>query len=335
MIKMKTYKLIIILSIFLLLIIAIIPNVLSDENAKIIYVDDNGTKDYINIQEALDVANDSYTIYVYNGTYDGYFTINKSIKLIGENKENTTITGSKTTNKKYLIQITADNVTISNFTITSSTIPSEILINDNINPKILYEYGIGISVESNNNQITNNKILRNQGYAIKLNNSQNTIISKNNIMLQQTLGIFLKNSNNNVIINNTIKENERGIEIQNTSNNNKIILNNFIDNSYYNIYDNGINIWYENTSQVGNYYDNYSGMDKNNDARGDTPYNIPGGKNQDLYPLMAPYIGRLILDKYYVDNDLVIYMLWIAMIVTIIFIMPIAYIWYRKTKPRK
>ncbi|MCJ7571095.1 MAG: right-handed parallel beta-helix repeat-containing protein [Candidatus Thermoplasmatota archaeon] len=332
---MKTYKIIIILSIFSLLIIAAVPNALSDENVKIIYVDDNGTKDYVNIQEALDIANDSYTIYVYNGTYDGYFSINKSIKLIGENKENTIITGSQTTNKKYLIQITADNVTISNFTITNSTIPPEILINGSINPKILYEYGIGISIESNNNQIINNKILCNQGYAIKLNNSQNTNISKNRIMLQQTLGIFLKNSNNNVINNNTIKENERGIQIQNTSNNNKIILNNFIDNSYYNVYDNGTNIWYDNTSQVGNYYDNYTGMDKNNDARGDTPYNILGGKNQDLYPLMAPYIGRLIPDKYYVDNDLVIYMLWIAMIVTIIFVMPIAYIWYRKTKPRK
>jgi hypothetical protein len=200
MIKMKTYKIIIILSIFLLLIIATIPNVLSDENAKIIYVDDNGTKDYKNIQEALDAANDSYTIYVYNGIYEGYFTINKSIKLIGENKENTIITGSKTTNKKHLIQITADNVTISNFTITNSTIPPKILINNSINPKILYEYGIGISIESNYNKITNNKILNNQGYAIKLNNSQNTNISKNNIILQQTLGIFLKNSNNNVII---------------------------------------------------------------------------------------------------------------------------------------
>ncbi len=43
MIKMKTYKLIIILSIFLLLIIVSIQNALSDENTKIIYVDNNGT----------------------------------------------------------------------------------------------------------------------------------------------------------------------------------------------------------------------------------------------------------------------------------------------------
>jgi len=74
---MKNYKIITISSIFLFLIIVVIPTVLSDESAKTIYVNDDGTVAFISIQDAIDNASDGDTIFVYNGTYYEHITIDK------------------------------------------------------------------------------------------------------------------------------------------------------------------------------------------------------------------------------------------------------------------
>ena len=70
--------------------------------------------------------------------------------------------------------------------------------------------------------------------------------------------------------------------------NNTIYHNNLINNTE-NAYDNSSNIWYNETLQQGNHYDDYTGVDDDGDGIGDTPYDIPGGNNQDLYPLMEPW----------------------------------------------
>lgn len=59
----------------------------------IISVDDDGTADYINMQDAIDNVNDYDTIFVYSGTYNETISINKKIKLQGENREKTIIDG--------------------------------------------------------------------------------------------------------------------------------------------------------------------------------------------------------------------------------------------------
>ena len=81
-----------------------------------------------------------------------------------------------------------------------------------------------------------------------------------------------------------------------SSNNNIIYLNNFIDNtdniySYYstNIWNSTEKISYtyngsEFENYLGNYWDDYTGRDADEDGIGDTPYSIDSDK--DKYPLM-------------------------------------------------
>src|SRR6056297_2117708 len=57
-----------------------------------IYVDDDGTADYTSIQDAVDVAIDGDTVYVYSCKYEEHVVISsKSITLQGEDKDSTII----------------------------------------------------------------------------------------------------------------------------------------------------------------------------------------------------------------------------------------------------
>jgi len=48
---------------------------------------------YSTIQDAIDAANESDTIYVYSGTYNENIVIEKSLNLTGEDRDSTIITG--------------------------------------------------------------------------------------------------------------------------------------------------------------------------------------------------------------------------------------------------
>ena len=82
-----------------------------------IYVDDDGGKDYTNIQDAIDAANDGDTVFVYSGTYYENVNVSKPITLRGEDKNTTIIDGSAVDDVVY---ISANNVIISGFTIQNS-----------------------------------------------------------------------------------------------------------------------------------------------------------------------------------------------------------------------
>jgi hypothetical protein len=64
-----------------------------------------------------------------------------------------------------------------------------------------------------------------------------------------------------------------------------IYHNNFIDNGQ-NANSSGNYTWFNTSIKEGNYWSDYNGTDDDGDGIGDTPYNVPGGSNQDLYPFM-------------------------------------------------
>jgi parallel beta-helix repeat protein len=97
------------------------------------------------------------------------------------------------------------------------------------------------------------------------------------------------NCDDNEFHDNIIKDNNGiGVELYRPLNDNNLFYrNSFISNGVH-VFDNGtLNFW--NSSVIGNYWDNYSGVDLDNDRIGDTPLNIPGGANStDNLPIFDP-----------------------------------------------
>jgi parallel beta-helix repeat protein len=155
----------------------------------------------------------------------------------------------------------------------------------------------GILVESsNNNSISSNNCSNNEYGICLLWDSNNNSISNNNCSNNYD-GIYLDYSKNNSISSNNCSNNGAGIGLLWDSNNNLIYLNNFINNTYNVNSSDSTNTWnspekityaYDETtytSCLGNYYDDYTGTDRNRDGIGDTPYQIDGD-DSDMYPLI-------------------------------------------------
>ena len=176
--------------------------------SRTIYVDDDGTADYTSIQDAIDNASDGDTIFVYSGIYYEKVDINKSINLIGCNRNWTFIDGQVVND---VINITADYVNITGFTIQNAT-----------------AFKTGIIVNSNFNTITRNIIKKNH-YNINVYECGNYNTISSNIISGGVLELF--NSNNNIIVNNTITDCDSSIHLKSSCNN--ILEGNNISNNYY------------------------------------------------------------------------------------------------------
>lgn len=181
------------------------------------------------------------------------------------------------------------------------------------------DYGMGISLESsNNNTLSRNNISR--GTGINLARCHNNTISNNTIIGGGT-GITLTMSSCNLVFRNIITSvGSTALHFSSECFNNFIFENTFERNTcaialcYYsveearpeNVYNNtlyrnsfvnnvnnvrsakGTPVNYWDNGQEGNFWSDYEGIDRNNDGKGDTPYSIDEN-NQDNHPLMAPY----------------------------------------------
>ncbi len=104
--------------------------------------------------------------------------------------------------------------------------------------------------------------------------SNNNTVTGNSISLCDTDGIYLNTSVNSVFSKNTIFDNSRAVNIIDYSENNLFYQNNFINNNDT-IAMMGTcegNIFNLDAPDGGNYWDDYTGVDDNNDGFGDTPY---------------------------------------------------------------
>jgi len=156
--------------------------------------------DYEKIQWAIGNASDGDTIFVKAGTYHEHVVIDKTLTLIGENK-NTTVISGLGYEKLYgespfwgLVSIAASNVVVSGFTIR--------------------DFGIGVFTRySSHCNITGNMIA-NHEYGIDLRHSENNFIGNNTISGCNVYGITIsENSRNNILRNNNLTGNRWNLGI--------------------------------------------------------------------------------------------------------------------------
>jgi len=250
-----------------------------------------------NIQDAINAANESDTIYVHSGTYNENIVIDKALILTGEDRDSTIIMGvsendiTLTIKGNFLEYVS--NVRVSGLQILQN--PTAI---SNKYACMYIEYAQGCTItdciikdsyngirmkQTDESTISENTIESNEGDGILLFIYSDKNEINNNLIKSNKRGIYLQDfCTENIISNNDIFSNTNyGIRIIGSSNNNIIYHNDFENSNNAN--DECSNMWHY--SSEGNYWNDYTGSDPDGDGIGDIPYNIPGSGNQDLYPL--------------------------------------------------
>jgi parallel beta-helix repeat protein len=149
------------------------------------YVGGAGPSNYTKIQDAIDVAKPGDTVYVHGGTYYEHLTISKSLSLIGEYRDITTIDGNGAWD---VIHVTGSSVNIIGFTLTNSGSESG-------------DAAIEVSY-TENCYIANNIIASNNFYGVFLHYSKNNTIVSNSIFSNKWTGIYLFHSTGSTIYGN-------------------------------------------------------------------------------------------------------------------------------------
>lgn len=195
------------------------------------YVGGNGSKNYLRIQDAIDKAYDNDSIFVYKGVYPENIVINKTLKIVGENRETTIINGHSFLST---ITIRTNNITISGFTITNNNFKYSRNKNDSLQfpDSPPFNISAGIEVDWSNNITISSNIITNNNYGIWLRGCINNKIIDNIITKNKEYGVVDDYGDYNNVINNIINNNRGGIKLS-SSKRGKIINNDLYNNDFF------------------------------------------------------------------------------------------------------
>jgi len=127
-------------------------------------------EDYPTIQQAINAANPGDTILVSNGIYNENIVVDKTLRLIGEDRHYAIINGATPDglHGKDTVNITASGCVLENFTIINGSRPGKDGVRLNSSNNIVRYNNIcnnrddGIFVESCSNTVANNTISHNK-----------------------------------------------------------------------------------------------------------------------------------------------------------------------------
>jgi len=178
-----------------------------------IYVDDDGTADYTNIQDAIDAASDGDTIFVYSGIYYGLLTVNKTVILEGEEKTSTIIDGQEL--GEDTITVTAPEFHISGFTIR--------------NGPHGFGYNSGLKLENADNSVIEHNIFTDNCWAAEIRTSSHCIFSDNTVIDNTQGGLHIALSPSTQVTDCTFTGNSKQGIVVSKENDHLISSNTFID----------------------------------------------------------------------------------------------------------
>jgi len=260
--------------------------------------------DFTTIQEAINNATDGDTILVHKGTYYENVIVNKSVSLVGEDRDSTIVDGNEAGS---VISITADNVSIEGFTIQRSgtrSYNSGIFVDrtdgNDISHNTITNNNYGINLYYSSDNLVSDNIITDNNDGVSFYSSISNEVSGNKITYNYD-GIISYYSTNNMVLCNTLMENDYGILLFDSSRN-EVFHNNFVNNGQQAYTYNSISVW--DHGMEGNYWSGYTGVDlysgpyqneTGSDGIGDSAYIItppgtPIGLIQfDYYPLMGKF----------------------------------------------
>jgi parallel beta-helix repeat protein len=188
-----------------------------------LYVGGNGPGDYTRIQDAIDNASDDDTIFVYSGLYNENIFINKSIILIGQERETTKILG---VNGTELIRLLDCSVELTGFTIQNFNETNAVGIsltncwNCHIHGNSITLCDIGILMGSSESTIISNNTIYNCSNGMSILMIANITITQNRIEGNgkstgiELLGVAFGIRYKNYITRNSIMNNSLGLSLQ-------------------------------------------------------------------------------------------------------------------------
>ena len=160
---------------------------------KILYVGGTGPGNYTSIQDAINDADLGDIVFVCRGAYNETIQINKTIMLIGEDKNSTVIESKKYTT----VTIISAGTTLRGFTI-----------------KNRHNLGCAIEVRGNSNQIVDNRI-EDSHYGVKIYGEANNIAAN---LFKKNRFAIISYGNSNIIPSNTFYDNANAIQIFSSGN---------------------------------------------------------------------------------------------------------------------
>jgi parallel beta-helix repeat protein len=176
------------------------------------YVGGGGPGNYSSIQEAIDNASTGDTIFIYNGSYSEHVLVNKSVSLLGEDKDTVTIDGGGV---GIVVNVSSDWVNITSLGVTnggSSLGDAGMALHhvrdcDLTDLRIVSNDRYGVLIfHSDTIRLVNSTMSFNK-YGALLWSSNRTTVAGNSIFGNEWQGLYVFESFGVTVTNNTVSQN--------------------------------------------------------------------------------------------------------------------------------